>query len=436
MSTLPDTKNTRRQQMAANFIGLVSPLVAAFFAIPILFGHLGTEKFGLLTLFWAVIGYANIFELGLGRSITKKLAGQLDDDAQNTEIISTALVLSLALSVVGIVLIGTGFTHLFEEIIGLSEELLPDTAQSITYLLYAMPLLIAGPILIGVLEAHRRFLMISIIRVPSGMALFAVPAFLTLYSEDVSTLILGMLIVRVITIAAQLAAVLKNVPLVTGSFSFRWVHGKDLLSYGGWLTVSAVIGPLLVYMDRFLLASMRDLIETGIYTTPFEGVVRFLVVPSAIVGVMFPRFVMLHQTMSESPRPLYRETMTYVLGLVTPLCLIMIVFADGILSYWLSATDVVEMAVIARVLSFAVLINAVGHVSQGYIQAVGLASWTGKLHVCELVVYFIYMPWLISQFGANGAATGWLVRVTISTIALYWLANYLIRRDEKQRVTS
>tara|TARA_R110002051_G_scaffold280496_1_gene342102 strand:+ start:1053 stop:2246 length:1194 start_codon:yes stop_codon:yes gene_type:complete len=394
---------------------------------------LGTEKFGLLTLFWAVIGYANIFELGLGRAITKKLAAQLDADAENTEIISTSLILSVVLSLLGIVLIGTGFTALFEDVIGLSQDLFPDTTQSITYLLYAMPLLIAGPILVGVLEAHRRFLVIATIRVPSGIALFAVPAALTLYSQDVSTLILGMLVVRVLTVAAQLWTVLRVVDLVKGHFTFHWHHCTDLLSYGGWLTVSAVIGPLLVYMDRFLLASMQDLIETGIYTIPFEGVVRFLVVPSAIVGVMFPRFVVLYQSRTESPRPLYRETMLYVLALVTPLCLIMFVFGQQILSYWLGVTEVAQMAVIAQILAVAVMINAVGHVSQGYIQAAGLASWTGKLHVCELIVYFLYMPWLISQFGANGAATGWLVRVMISTIALYWLANYVIRRDEKQK---
>lgn len=429
-----ETKKARRKQMAANFIGLVSPLVAAFFAIPILLSHLGTERFGLLTLFWALIGYANIFELGLGRSITVKLAGQLDSASDNTEIISTAFILCLILSGVGAVLVGFGFTYLFEELIILPSNLLVQVRKSITYLLYAMPLLILGPMLIGILEAHRRFLLISFIRVPSGIALFAIPAILTFYSTNLSTFILAMLAVRAFSLVVVMVTVFNVVFLLKEHFRFNKFHGKDLLSYGGWLTVSAIIGPVLIYFDRFMLASLQDLTETGIYTTPFEGVVRFLIVASAVVGVMFPRFVTLHQNGHGGSRALFYETMIYVLGLIAPLCIITFFFTADILSYWLGEGYVPQMALITQILCCAVLINAIGHVSQGYIQAVGLASWTGKLHLCELIAYLLYMPWLITQYGATGAATGWLVRVTISTLILYWLANYLLRLDSQRGV--
>ncbi|MCI0403070.1 MAG: flippase, partial [Acidobacteria bacterium] len=45
--------------------------------IPPIIAGLGAERFGLLALAWAVLGYFNIFDLGLGRATTKFVAESL-----------------------------------------------------------------------------------------------------------------------------------------------------------------------------------------------------------------------------------------------------------------------------------------------------------------------------------------------------------------------
>ncbi len=60
-----------------NFLGQVVPLMAAIFSIPLLIKGLGTDRFGLLTLAWIVIGYFNLFDLGLGRALTKLVSEKL-----------------------------------------------------------------------------------------------------------------------------------------------------------------------------------------------------------------------------------------------------------------------------------------------------------------------------------------------------------------------
>lgn len=57
-----------------NIIGQGVPLLAAFFAIPRLIHGLGTDRFGVLTLVWMVIGYFSLFDLGLGRALTQVVA--------------------------------------------------------------------------------------------------------------------------------------------------------------------------------------------------------------------------------------------------------------------------------------------------------------------------------------------------------------------------
>src|SRR5437773_8518685 len=60
-----------------NLLGNGAPMLVAVFCIPILIKGLGTDRFGVLTLAWALIGYASLFDLGLGRALTQLVARKL-----------------------------------------------------------------------------------------------------------------------------------------------------------------------------------------------------------------------------------------------------------------------------------------------------------------------------------------------------------------------
>src|SRR5947208_4571912 len=59
---------------AFNLIGLGTPLLVAVVSIPLLINGLGVDRFGLLMLIWAMVSYFGLFDLGLGRALTQKLA--------------------------------------------------------------------------------------------------------------------------------------------------------------------------------------------------------------------------------------------------------------------------------------------------------------------------------------------------------------------------
>src|SRR5467141_3637862 len=99
-----------------NLIGNGSPLIVAVFSIPILIHGLGKDRFGVLTLAWALIGYASLFDIGLGRALTQLVAKKLGS-GENHEIPAlawTSLLLMLALGAVGsvaIIAISPWLTH-------------------------------------------------------------------------------------------------------------------------------------------------------------------------------------------------------------------------------------------------------------------------------------------------------------------------------------
>ena len=54
-----------------NIVGQSLPLLLAVVAIPLLIRRLGVDRFGVLTLAWALVGYFGLFDLGLGRALDK-----------------------------------------------------------------------------------------------------------------------------------------------------------------------------------------------------------------------------------------------------------------------------------------------------------------------------------------------------------------------------
>lgn len=59
-------------------VGDGSPILAAVFAIPILIHRLGNDRFGVLTLAWTIVGYFGMFDVGVGRALTKLIAERED----------------------------------------------------------------------------------------------------------------------------------------------------------------------------------------------------------------------------------------------------------------------------------------------------------------------------------------------------------------------
>ena len=54
-----------------NLMSLAAPMLVALAAIPALIRTLDADRFAILTLAWMVIGYCSLFDLGLGRALTK-----------------------------------------------------------------------------------------------------------------------------------------------------------------------------------------------------------------------------------------------------------------------------------------------------------------------------------------------------------------------------
>lgn len=409
-----------------NLIGQGLPVLVGVVAIPGLIDGLGTEKFGILTLAWVFIAYFGFFDLGLGRALTKHVAECLGTGMQDDipALVWTALALIGLLGVVGTVVLAITAPWLVNDALKVPAELQAETRAAFYLLAVSLPFVVSTTGLRGVLAALQKFKLITALRIPMGMWTFLSPLVVLQWTDNLADIVIVLLIGRLISWALHLYFCVRVIPSLQSDIGFDRSFIRPLLGFGGWLAVSSIVGPVMLYLDRFLIAGAVSLTAVAYYTTPHEIVIRLLVIPSAILGVMFPAFSTAYVQSNERAGFLYRQALKYVFFLLLPIVALLIAFAPLGLELWLNAEFAENSSLVARIFCAAILINSLGHVSQSFVQASGRPDLTAKLHLIELILYLIYLPLLLNAYGIEGAAFAWLLRVTISAVVLALFARH------------
>jgi O-antigen/teichoic acid export membrane protein len=194
------------------------------------------------------------------------------------------------------------------------------------------------------------------------------------------------------------------------------------------MTVSNIVSPLMVSMDRFLIGATISMAAVAYYATPYEAITKLAIIPGALMGVLFPALSTTLASNRQQAGRLFRRTLTYVFLSLFPAVLVIVTFARPGLELWLGAEFARNSTVILQLLAVGVLINSLAYVPFGLIQADGRPDLTAKLHLAELPIYLAMLWFLVHAFGIIGAAIAWTTRVTVDAGALFVMARGCISR--------
>lgn len=411
-----------------NLFGNCFPVVVAVVCLPILKRGLGTERLGIISLAWVVIGYFSLFDLGLSRALTKLVAERIGQGRQPEipSMVWTSLFLMTGLGLVGSLLTFILAPYLVERLLKVPLSLSHEALGSFYWLGAAVPIVVITAGLRGVLEAVQHFRLATAIRVPMGIFTYLGPAALLPFTHSLIPII-GMLVLgRVAALAAHFWACFHVMPALRGGFGFHTPSAKPLFLFGGWMTVSNVLGPLMVTFDRFLIGSIISIAAVAYYSIPYEVVTKLWLISTALVGVLFPVFSATSFADRTRLAYLYESGLKYIFVVLLPLTLLLVVFAPEGLSVWLGSDFSHNSATLARVLAVAVLMNCMAHVPFTHIQSVGRPDVTAKFHLLELPIYAVMLFFLAKSWGLNGVAVAWLLRVMIDTVLLFWFSSRLL----------
>lgn len=367
-------------------VGTLVPLLGAVVSIPTLILKMGDARFGILSLSWVLVGYFGFFDLGIGRALTHLVATRIAAGNNNElpAIIRAGFILMAALGILGGLLLAAMAQWLSGEVLSIPEDMRAETMTALYLLAVSIPIVIVTSGFRGILEGIHRFDLVNLIKAPLGALTYIGPLLVLPFTQKLPGIVAILLAGRVVSLIAYAVICTKVMPVVRERVRFSRNQIRELLAFGGWLTLSNIVGPLLLYLGRFLLAILISAESVAYFSTPYEVAIALLLVPGVYVSVLFPNFAQSFQSGTKNVRALYKKWQFYTLISMLPLSSIVFFVARPGLAFWISPEFAEHSYRVALILAVGIFFNSFGYISQCLIQAYGRPDLTAKLHVRAL----------------------------------------------------
>lgn len=405
-----------------NLAGQILPLTVAIAVIPILLKLMGTEGFGLVAIVWTLIGYFSLFDFGLGRALTKYISVELgyEKPLDIADIVVTGMSL---LAIIGVVIgVAMWFTApwLVSHVLKIKQSDPVQTELAFQLIALAIPFVVINVGLRAILEGYLRFDLTNLIRLPFGIFTLGSPAIVVYLGyglpEIVITLFVGIIImmlayIRVLWVSTQGKIANGGRPL--------WPIAKKLLSFGGWVSLSNFIAPIIFYVDRFVISAILTVAVMTYYVTPYEAITKTLFLSSAIAGSLFPVFAKPSDNQGIGHIEIMLTGARIAAMTMYTIVLITACFGYALLNLWVGKEIAMNGTLPLQILAVGVFFNAIAYMPYTLIQASGRADLVAKLHLAQLPIYVLAMWLSVSHWGLEGAAFVWLSRAFLEMIIFF-----------------
>lgn len=404
-----------------NLGGAVLPMVIALATVPIYLGYIGAERYGVLAVIWALLGYFGFFDFGFGRAVTQRMARLAGaDDSERSKLLWTALISTFVLGMFASVLLWLFADYVLLNLIDMSARSRSEVTGAVAWMLLALPILLPTSVLTGSLQARLRFAELNIIQLICSLISQLLPLAVAATGHiELKILVPAALASRVLMATLLLHQSVQHVPLA-GHPAIDRMHLKAMLGYGGWVSVMTFLAPLLVIIDRLIIGTLSGAKAVTSYTVPYDLVSRTMVISASLSSALFPRLA------SASPaeaQHLAERATAVLVAVMTPVVITGIFLVQPFLNVWLGKSFATDSAGVAELILLGVWVNALVIPHHARLMATGNPRTVAIIYLIQIPVY-LGMLWAGLQYcGVAGAAGAWSLRVLIDTLLLLYVSG-------------
>lgn len=404
-----------RRNTAYNLLGAAIPLAVSLVTIPVYLGLIGEARYGVLAIAWLLLGYFGLFDLGLGRATAQRIAALRNSTPmERGQTFWTALTLNVGLGVMGGLLAWPIATYFFGGVFKIEDALRPEIEAAVPWLALAVPMATFSGVLTGALQGRERFLELNVISV-SGTALFQLLPLVVaiLWGPDLGVLLPAALFARLITLLTLFERCRRHV-FHGHPATFVRAQAGHLLRFGGWVTVTSFVGPMMVILDRFVIGALSGAKAVSYYTVPFQLGERSTIISSSLTSALFPRFA---AATPEEEKRLAHEGLRSLIVVMTPLVAAGVLLVEPFLAWWITPAFAEQSATVGQIILLGFWVNGLALVPYAQLQARGRPDLVAKCHLGEALPYFGLLYLGLHTLGLVGAAAAFSLRVLVD----FWL---------------
>lgn len=398
-----------------NLVGNALSFLVLLITVPLYLDLIGLERYGILSIIWLLLGYFGFFDFGIGRAVAHKIAGLHKGDRERQEdVLWAGLTTSMPLALAGALILYFALQLVLDRWISMDASLHEESNAAVIWVALSLLPLVLASVFNGVLLGKQQFLVINVVDVATRLLLQLLPLAVALFvSPDLAGLAQAVFWARILSLAAWVLACIRIVP--DGMVPRLKTHlVPGLWKYGGWITLSALVGPLLSGLERFFIGNLQGAAAVTLYAVPFSLIAPIVMLAGSLSMALFPRYSSMGR---EETRQLAQRAAGAVIVLITPLMVLLAFSVQPFLAVWINPEFAQKSVGVPQILVVGFWANSLAKVFHTQLQGEGKPHVVAWVHMAELIPFLILLTVLTTQWGVPGAAMAWTIR-TVMDMAL------------------
>jgi O-antigen/teichoic acid export membrane protein len=332
------TENIVKHIGTSSIYKIISALIA-FFLVPLSISYLGSEKYGLWLTVFSFVGFANLFDFGVGNGLRNKLTIALssNDKQLAKSYVSTAYfsMMFIVASLIAIFIIPFYFVP-WESVFNYTDDI-DSISQliAIVYLIFSINLVLK--MVTAIYYADQKSSVPGLIQLVGQIIIF-ISIYIAMKSSTGSLVLYGSVVVG----AQMLVFILASFIAFFGRYSdirpslkaFDRSYLKDILNLGGKFFLIQIAATLVFSTDNFIINYYLGSDQVTVYNIAFK---YFMFVIMAMTIIIEPYWSAFTSAVTNNEEEWIKRSIVNLLKISIFASLItisMIFVADQIYSIW------------------------------------------------------------------------------------------------------
>lgn len=411
-----------------NLGGQGAILIASLLATPFTIRLLGTESYGIFTLFNVLISSLAFADLGMGAASTRFASESYarNDLREETSIVWTCALLGLA-PVLFVCLISFPLApflvdHFF--------HLASTPREAAILALRIIPLAFVARSLAGIFNTPQivRLRLDSYSLITAGTSIIQMLLAPVLLAQGGGLVALAVLLsgMSILTALLHLLVARRLVPAIFPP-RIQWKSAKPLLRFGGPIVASYVASMILMNAEKILLTTFASMSALAHYSVAFTFSSLLAIIPTALGQSLYPALSRLQADEDRAPlQKLYVRVVRGNLMWVLPVALVMCIGAKPFFTLWAGEEYGRASVVPFYILVIGLAANVLAYAPNNLLMALHKGHLLAKLNFIQLLPYLALMAVSTYYFGIIGAALIYSLRLFIDALIVFALADRYI----------
>ena len=404
-----------------NFAGGAIPALATLATIPFIVRGLGDAGYGLFTLITAIVGYFALLDINVTAGSVKYLAeySAQGDHSKRDQTVSFGLITYLCIGFAGAVAIFLSTDALIERIFSVPAELRAIARTSLQVAALGFLFGQLQTYLQSVPQALLRYDITSKFEVAFGLALPLISVFILMAGYGLVELIVFRVIasgVNCLFLWRSIGHLMPDLSLIAPG---RQIMGK-LAEFSAYSFLNRVAAVTYVHADKLVIGALLGVKELAYYTVAATIGQRVLGLTFRVSAVMFPIASVLdargeHSRLEE----LYIKISRYVVYINGAALILIAVFAEPILHYWIGKEFALQGAAVLQLIAIAQFVDSLTNVPSLVNDGMGHPRVSGLFAVTRAFFGLAVVYWFVGAQGIIGAGWAHLAVALIMTVGFF-----------------